>query len=70
MDGVEFNELLRARELNVELDGWVATAYGYSSLSVRSPEGKLVYHTVARDENLCTEEGLQRLIRDVMEWQA
>ena len=66
MEGVEFDELLRARRMTVEVDGWVASAYGVSSLSVRDPEGKLVYHTVARDDNLCTKEGLTRLIKDVM----
>ena len=67
MESVEFEDLLRAREMSVELNGWVATVYGYSSLSVRNPKGEIVYHTVDRDENLCTEEGLKRLIEGFYE---
>lgn len=50
--------------------GYTATVYGRSNLTVRDHEGNVLYHTVNRDENMCTEEGLKRLIEDIKSWRA
>lgn len=39
-------------------NNWSATFYGHSSLRICDEEGKVIYHSVAVDQETCTEEWL------------
>lgn len=49
--------------MRVIYNGYAATTYGKASLSVTDREGREIYHTDNRNDELCDEKGLKDIIK-------